>query len=120
MANMNPYYYLFYRIYIFTNKLGNYDVAYSAVLGLSGLLILNAFILIKIFGLNESNLNLIRPIGFVCASLIILINYYIFIFKRKYFIIAYKYRNESRKSKNINGIIVLFYVFTTFALILFT
>lgn len=50
---MNPYNYLYYKIYVFTKKLGNWQVAFSAVLGLSFLLMINGIMLfVKVFGLS--------------------------------------------------------------------
>ncbi len=46
---MNPYYYLYYKIYVFTKKTGNYQVAFGAVLALTFLLMQNLTLLTIIF-----------------------------------------------------------------------
>ncbi len=116
---MNIYYYLFYKIYVFTKKLGNYNVAFSAVLGMSFLLILNLAPIVKILGVNDSNFTSIKPTLLVLGLAVIFINEFIFMRKKKYRSIIKSFSEESERSRIIGNVVVTLYVMLTFSIILF-
>jgi uncharacterized membrane protein YidH (DUF202 family) len=117
---MNIYYYLFYKIYRFTQKLGNYDVAFSAVFGLSFLLGLNFLVIfIKLFPATLENLNEYQykiPLLIFFAAILIS-NYFLFVFKKRYEDIEKQFINESKRKKRIGNFIVVAYVIISLLLV---
>lgn len=117
---MNLYYYLFYKIYRFTQRLGKYDVAFSAALGLSFLLGLNFIVIfIKLFAITQGNLNEYRykiPLLIFFVAILIT-NYLIFVFKKRYEDIEKQFKNESNRNKQIGNIIVITYVILSLSLV---
>lgn len=110
---MNPYYYLYYKIYAFTKKLGNWQVAWSAVLGLSFLLIINAILILnKVFDISRFEND--RIIVWIIGAVILIANFFLFDYKAKYKNVVNKYKNESDTSRKVGNSIVLIYVITTF------
>lgn len=118
---MNIYKYLYYKIYVFTNKLGNYDVPFSALLGMSFLLMINSLIIVLriIFQDRISDFNTVKPFFIIIGVFILLLNYFLFIYKRKYREIIKKYKKESEKSRKIGNSIVIIYVIISLASIFF-
>ncbi len=114
---MNIYNYLFYKIYIFTKRLGNYEVAYSAMLGMSFLLILNVFQLMKLVGIHENTYDQLKPFVLVIAALIIVLNYFLFNHNGRYLKIVNSFKAESNLSRFTGNTIVSLYVALTFGLI---
>jgi len=81
---MNIYYYLFYKIYKFTKRLGSYEVAFSSYLGMSFLLMLNLFLpLGKLFSKDGKQFDQFKPFLIILGLLILAFNYYLFIFRKK-------------------------------------
>jgi hypothetical protein len=115
---MNIYNYLFYKIYIFTKRLGNYEVAYSAMLGMSFLLILNVFQLIKVVGFDENRYEQLKPFVLGIAALIIVLNYFLFNHNGRYLKIVNYFKAESNLSRIAGNTIVFLYVVFTFGFIL--
>jgi hypothetical protein len=117
VRSMNIYNYLFYKIYIFTKRLGNYEVAYSAMLGMSFLLILNVFQLMKIVGIPEKIYDQLKPFVLGISALIIMLNYFLFNHNGRYLKTVNYFRTESNLSRIAGNTIVFLYVVLTFGLI---
>ena len=120
MVIMNIYYYLFYKIYRFTQRLGNYDVAFSAMLGFSFLLFLDInTIYISVFPVTNINFNNhYRTPLIILYIIVFIINYFLFIYKKRYKEIEKQFKNESTKNKRIGSIIVIVYVIISLSLVL--
>lgn len=120
MVIMNIYYYLFYKIYRFTQRLGNYDVAFSAMLGFSFLLFLDInTIYISVFPVTNINFNNhYRTPLIILYIIVFIINYFLFIYKKRYKEIEKQFKNESTKNKRIGSIIVIVYVIISLLLVL--
>jgi len=116
---MNIYLYTYYKIYKFTNKLGNWEVANSASYGFTFLLGINSIYIYKNTCNLISSLNCNKEFMCIIFVLIIFINIFLFLYKSKYKKIIAKYSNESEKSRKIGNILVTFYVFLTFISIFF-
>jgi hypothetical protein len=116
----NIYYYLYYKIYVFTRKLGNYEVAFSATLGITFLISLNISIpILKLLEVDKNIFNSLKPILFILFSSFLLINYFIFNHNNKYKKIISIYKDESKKAKIVGDFVVIIYVIITFSLIFF-
>ncbi len=117
---MNFYYYLFYKIYRFTQKLGNYDVAFSAALGLTLLLELNFIVIFfKLFPVILENINEYQykiPL-LIFFGAILITNYFLFVFKRRYENIEKEFINESKRKKRIGNFIIMAYVIISLLLV---
>ncbi|MFC2152692.1 hypothetical protein ACFLSE_09200 [Bacteroidota bacterium] len=109
---MNPYYYLYYKIYVFTKKLGNWQVAWSAVLGLSFLLIINVILILEKL-VDISRFENDRVIVWITGAVILIANFFLFDYKAKYKNLVNKYKNESDISRKFGNSIVLIYVIAT-------
>jgi hypothetical protein len=104
---------------LFTKRLGSWQVAFSAVLGMSFLLMQNGiFILTNIFGISKE-LHYDKIIIFTIGGGIIIINFFLFDYKSKYKKVIKKYKYESKKSKVIGNVLVTFYVLCTFVSIFY-
>ena len=117
---MNFYYYLFYKIYRFTQKLGRDDVAFSATVGLTFLLGLNLIVIsFKLFPATVKSLNEYQykiPLLIVSGAILI-INYFLFVFKKRYEDIEKQFINESKRKKRIGNFIVIAYVIISLLLV---
>lgn len=107
---MNLYHYLYYKIYGFTRKLGNYDNSFSAMLGLTFLVFLNITPLLSIMGVSEFLFKKYKPFFYLFFLMILALNYFIFIFKYKYRAIIVKYKDESKYQKKLGNSLVILYV----------
>ncbi len=110
---MKYYQYLFYKVYSFTKKLGNWEVAESAMFYLSILLEINILKIAYIFKkplLGSVNYD---KIFFILYFIIVGINYYLFLHKKKYKDIEKRFKKEGRVSKIIGNIVVFIYFIGT-------
>ena len=105
---MNPYYYLYYKIYKFTSKLGKWEVAESAAYGMTTLIVINFITLFS----KYIDKGYIALIGFAIS--IYSINHFLFPYKKKYLKIIEKHQSESKLQSKIGGAIVILYVIATF------
>lgn len=113
------YYYLFYRIHRFTKKLGNYDVAFSSMAGLSGLLIFNLVSIINLVNpITKSNWGTVKNYIIAFAIIIFVFNYLVFIYKDKYKEIEKTFSKETNKQKKVSSLIVSIYLVLTLILIM--
>ncbi len=116
---MNIYYYLFYKIYRFTQKLGKYEVSFSAMLGLSFLLFLDInalyIILLPVTQVNFKDQYRIPLIILYIA--VFIINYFLFIYKKRYKEIEKQFKNESTRNKRIGNAIVIAYIIISLLLV---
>lgn len=109
------YNYLFYKVYVFTRKLGKYDVAFSTMIAISFLLIVNVSLaFIHLLSINKDNYNLFQIPMLIFGFAVLTTNYFLFIYKDKYKIIIEKYHNESLKKGRWGSAIVILYVMLTF------
>jgi len=116
---MKYYYYLFYKIYVFSKKIGKWDIATSAALGLSFLLILNVFlILTNIFGFSPE-IKYYYEIAFLIAGIVLLINYFLFDYKSRYKKVINAFKVESEQSRVVGNILVTIYVIATLISVFF-
>jgi len=109
------YYYLYYRIYSLWKKMPGRDYEFSAMTALSLLIIFNISSLIAYFRLLKSySFQQVKIPLIISAVLILVVNYFIFIYKDNYIEIEKSFINETQKQKKIRSIPVLIYVFLTF------
>ena len=108
---IRPYYYLFYKIHVFTKKLGDWYVEDSSLAGLCMLQALQISV-IYIDLIGKENMNKDKDfyiIGLITIFLMIL-NYFLFLHKKKYKEIEKWFKNESNTQRIIGNIIVSVYV----------
>ena len=111
--------YIYYRLYRFQISVGNYDIAvFSSVLFLCFLILINFYsvlILLGVFAgikLPIKNLNL-TIVGLSIFLGILLILYFLFIFKKRYKQIIKKYQNEDKSAvKKGNISVTIFFIIT--------
>jgi cytochrome c biogenesis protein CcdA len=109
------YYYLYYRIYSLWKKMPGRDYAFSAMTALSLLMIFNIatfiiyFRLLKYYSIQQVKIPVILSV-----VLILIVNYFIFIFKDKFLEIEKRFICESEKHKKLKSIPIIIYVFLTF------
>ena len=116
---MNPYYYLFYKLNRFLNKKENNE--WGVIYAISGLLMLNfIYIYIKFFNITKENSEgLYKTILIVITILLFIINWILFLDKKRVQKIMNLYKNESKINRRLGSFLVVFYVILTVALILF-
>ena len=91
------------------------DNAFSAMIALSLLILFNIATIIGYFKLiNSSNIEKYKKLLIVFAIIVLVINYLIFINKKRYKKIETKFINESSKQKRNSSIVVIIYVLLTF------
>ncbi len=119
MMILRKYYYLFYKIYRFTQRLGNYEVSFSAMLGLSFLLFLNInAIYVSLFPVTKVNFNDHYSMPLIIVYIIVfIINYFLFIYKKRYKEIEKQFKNESKKNKRIGSLVVIVYAIISLSLV---
>lgn len=117
---MNPYYYLFYRIYsLFIKRGGNCDSAVDAIVLLSGMNF--TFLYIKIFNISKYNSKPIYITGIVIFIVLwFVMNYFIFQYKERYIQIINVYKNESAANKRFGTFLVITYIILSIILLFFT
>jgi len=116
-THMNIYHYLFYKIYVFTKRLGRYEIPFSTLLGFSFLELLNSMVILLL--LSRTLKFRLSPVGVYVTAIFILIfitNYYLFIFKKKYIKIE-KYFKNNDSHKHLGNIFVLLYVIISLILV---
>ncbi len=119
---MNPYYYVFARIYRMLNRKrhwsgSEWNVVFALTLGVC----LNLMtIYIKVFKVTSEGFNKFHKVPIVAIGLtFFLFNCYLFIYKDKYKRIISAYKGEPTLRKTIFGILIVLYFMVTFALIIF-
>ena len=117
---MNLYYYFFYKIYRFTKKLGNWEVAESAMYALCTLEAINLTQLLLVTGVltRETEHYDKFLLGAICV-LLIGINYYLFLRKKKYLEIEKQFKKEGKTQKLFGDVVVTIYVVFTLCFTLF-
>jgi hypothetical protein len=91
------------------------DHAFSAMAAVSLLILFNIATIIGYFSLfNISNVEKYKIPLFVFAITVLVINYYVFIHKKKFEKIEAIFINESKEQKRTNSVIVIAYVLLTF------
>jgi hypothetical protein len=106
---MNPYYLLYYRIYKATSKTNKDIVEWTSMVALSMIISFNILTLLELTRphfLEGTNINVSVTVGIF----ILAINYYIFIFKDKYFKIVNDYSNKKGLNSIFIGIITITYI----------
>lgn len=120
---MKLYKYLFYRLYIWNlKKWGKEDVPqWNALLGVTFMMYANILTILHVF-LQFFDINIFileqtpkKEIVILFVSLIV-INFFIFIFRNKYLSIVSELKAESKKKKQINLIFLWLYVILSFTL----
>lgn len=112
------YDYIFYKVYMFTKRLGNFDVGFSTTLGFSFLLMVNSIEILKIAGiLTQDGWGNINPFLIVFWAGILFFNYFRFNRRFRYRAIVKKFRNEPSKQKLLGAILVSSYAILTLVLI---
>jgi len=111
---MNPYNYLFYRIYSLALRLKVFDGEFSALMTVSVIIYFNILLILDVSD-NEFLLNTKEQA--VPASLaVIAINFLYFLRKKRFLKIKERYENESMLQKTIGSLIVIIYVIASFFL----
>jgi hypothetical protein len=115
---MKAYYYLYYRIYSAWIKIKGSDHAFLAMVALSLLLMLNISTLILYFDLlNDMIYDDIRLPIILGVILVLVVNYFVFIYRNKYKKIKKLFMNETKRQKIIGSIIIITYILLTFVLL---
>ena len=114
---INPYYYLYFRLYKFAKKVSAWDSAWLAVVWIAGLNFFNvASVVFFLFPAKEVLIFQPWTISAMTTIPLMLINYFIFLHKGKANRIIAKYDNESKTAKVISTILTIVYVLLTFYL----
>lgn len=115
---MKYYYYLFFRIYKFIKKLGNYDIYFSTCLNISTF---ESFLFMSIYFTALKNhfppeMSMIIVIS--VGIFILLVNIFIFLYKKRYLKIIKMFENETKRQKQISSaIVMLIFIFNLIFLI---
>ena len=108
---INPYYYLYYKIYKLTYRTNHNIIEWSSMLTVSTLAYFNTVSII-ILTIPKKNIIQFGPQIFIRGVFLsIFINYYIFINRRRYIVIVKSFENESRNQKIFGTIFALAYIF---------
>jgi len=110
---MKIYYYLYFRLYKFTRKVGTVDATWTAMLAISALLFLNIATLFLLFFKQDDFFVYPRILGGVAIFLVGLINYFIFIRHDNCFQIIHQFERENKKQKSISIIFTFIYILLT-------
>jgi hypothetical protein len=111
MSMINPYYYLYYRLYKFAKKVGTGDASWTAILLITVLIALNVFSLL--FAFIDKYWIFILPaklVGVLIAVTLGFINYFIFSPRKKTQAIISRFEGESKQASIIGSIAVLIYI----------
>ncbi len=107
---INPYFYLYYTIFKLTYKTNKDIIEWSSMITISVLIYFN-FISLLILTIPKPDIVQYKYFVFYWAGLTLLIaNYYIFIYKKKYVKIVNQYKKESRFFSVIGGMTVISYI----------
>lgn len=111
------YKYVFYWLYTWQRKLwGDNDLPeYNAILGMSlsfNMIIYLIIILLELtFGIKVPINKVEKPAILFSGFIILLIHYFLFIYKRKYVQIDKELNNENAQERRKKGLLVLLYIF---------
>lgn len=111
---INPYYYLYYRLYKFAKKVSKWNPAWLAVVWIAGLNFFN--IAAFIFLIFPAKKVLIFPpwyISLMTTIPLMVLNYFIFLHKDKSAKIIAHYDNESKIQKLWSAILSILYIVLT-------
>lgn len=112
---------IYYRFYRFQVSVGNSGVAVTfSLIFLSFLLLINLF---SIFFILHGFLEIKMPFhnaidGLITVGVIILINYFLFIYRERYKAIIKNHKNESTKNVRNGNIKVIAYIVLSFIMII--
>lgn len=114
---INPYYYLYYRLYKFVKKVGTVNASWTAMLLVLALITLNVFTALFIV-FNKNDLFFLSPkiIGGFLAILVGVFNYFVFIYKDKCNSIIENYESENKLQKLWSSILTVLYIVLTWYL----
>lgn len=111
------YNYLFYKIYRLINRLGNYDVAFSAMMPFITLIYLNIitimFFIKPINNINKANYKIVI---IIIGVFLLVINYFFFIYKNKYKRLIKQFENETKRQQVLGSLLVSSYAILSFIL----
>jgi hypothetical protein len=115
------YKYLYYRIYSWNLKRwGSNDIPHwNALFGVSYMMLSNVFIvgaILEIYGIEFFDDQSIRQLIICLANLILIINYFCFVFNKKYLKISKEFSNEDKRKRNLNALLLWVYAIITFLL----
>jgi len=116
---MNLYYYLFYKLSKFINKKGNNE--YGPIFAISVLLSLNiGLFFTKILPVTQENYQRSYEKGvYAIVIMIIILNYILFLNKRRVSEIMNRYQRESETNRKLGNALVILYVVVSLGLIFF-
>jgi len=104
---MNPYYYLFYKLYKLGLSLKVYDSQFSAVGAVTLVLALNLLVIEEVFKINKHISNLYASLLFV---ILILLNSVLFLGGKRYNRIKERFDKESKMQRIVGWICVSLYI----------
>lgn len=111
---MNPYYYLYYRLYKFAKKVSKWDSAWLAAVWIAGLNFFNiAAVVFWIFPAKKILIFSPWSLSLMVTIPLILMNYFIFIHKGKSNKIIAEYEKESKRQKLWSSILTTVYIVLT-------
>ena len=116
---MNPYYYLFYKLSRFLNRKGNNEN--GPIFALSILIGWNlGIVYINVLPVTQVNYQSSYKLGIIAIGILLFImNYFLFLNKKRVKGIMNRYKNESETSRKTGNVLVILYVALSLALIVF-
>ena len=116
---MNPYFYLFYKLSCFLDKKG--DNEHGTIFAISVLLGTNlGIIYISSFPVTPENYQSTYKYGvYIIALLIFILNYILFLNKKRVEAIMLRYKKESEINRKIGNILVVLYIALSLGSIVF-
>lgn len=116
---MNPYYYLFYKFTRFLNRKGDNEWGpIGAVTLFVGWNIVIVYV--KLFNVNEHNLNgIFKTILIIISILLFITNAILFTNERRVGEIINSYKGESETCRIVGNVVVILYVVSSLGLVLF-
>jgi hypothetical protein len=116
---MNPYYYLFYKLSRFLDKKGNNEN--GPIFAISILIGWNlGIVFIKILHITQENYQSKYKYGLILMAItLFIINYVLFLNKKRVKEIVNRYKLETERSRKIGNFLVILYVVLSLGLIIF-
>ena len=110
---INPYYYLYFKIFTLTYKTNKQIVEWSSMIALSTLIYFNITSLIILTIPKEVVIQFRYFVFYGIGAFLLFINYFLFIYKNKHVRITNLYRSESKISRILGGTSVIIYILLT-------
>ena len=108
------YYYLYYKIYVFTKRIRKNEASIATTIGISYLVLTNIIgVSLMIFDRERNNIEFFKPLYIGIIILGFAINYLIFLKDKKYIEIEKRFKKETNERRILGNILVSLYVILT-------